>query len=466
MNFLASEWNFTMTNFTSVWSNLYHIGLLLIFLLIGNLIRNVIPFLKKSLIPSSLIGGLLLLLYNIGLSNIPGEGIEKFVINKQFMQVVTYHGLGIGFVAMTLKNNKTKGKVPFVKSIQNGALTGATYMLQAFLGIAFSVIVYVIFDNLYYDAGVLLPLSFGQGPGNAMTWDINFTSAGFFDSNGSFGLSLASIGFIVASVVGVLYINLYRKNGEINPKKEEVATNKIEDYVLENEIPETESCDKFSIQLGLVALGYGFAFLVMLGLGAISDFTNSIAWGFNFIWGVIGATIIKFIINSLHKKGVIKRQYISNYSMDRISGFAFDLMIVAGVASIEIKDISNYIWPIVILSIIGTICTTVFVRIISHKVFPEYEHESFAVNFGTLTGTASNGMILLKEIDPNFETPMSDIFTVSQLPAMIFVAPLLLLLNFSSKSFGNCLIAMGIFFVLFVLYTIFLIISSKKQKSK
>ena len=56
---------------------------------------------------------------------------------------------------------------------------------------------------------------------------------------------------------------------------------------------------------------------------------------------------------------------------------------------------------------------------------------------------------------------MSSIFIVSQLPAMIFVAPLLLLLNMSASSLTKCYIAMGIFFGLFAVYTTFLILSAK-----
>ena len=37
-------------------------------------------------------------------------------------------------------------------------------------------------------------------------------------------------------------------------------------------------------------------------------------------------------------------------------------MIVAGVAAIEINDIKNYILPIVILSLVGTVVTYVYIR--------------------------------------------------------------------------------------------------------
>jgi ESS family glutamate:Na+ symporter len=151
--------------------------------------------------------------------------------------------------------------------------------------------------------------------------------------------------------------------------------------------------------------------------------------------------------------------------MSKVSDFAFDLMIIAGVAAIDIENIANYIWVIVVLCIVGTLVTFAYVKIMTKICFKDNRHDMFLVNFGTLTGTASNGMILLRESDPHFQRESASIFIVSQLPAMIAVAPLLLMLNFSAKSLTSCLIAMGIFFLLAIIYTTVNLIICKKQKS-
>ena len=90
----------------------------------------------------------------------------------------------------------------------------------------------------------------------------------------------------------------------------------------------------------------------------------------------------------------------------------------------------------------------------------------FLVNFGTLTGTASNGMILLREVDSTFETQSSNIFIVSQFPAMVAVAPLLLLTSFAGKSPTNTYIALGIFLALAAIYTTVIFILQKKVVEK
>lgn len=470
MLFLESRWSFDLSEFASVWDPILQIVLLLTFLIIGNALRRAIPFLRKAFIPSALIGGLLLLLVNVFCE----EVIHYQLFSPRLMQILTYHSLAFGFIAMSLKIvNKGKSRLGN-KAIKNGLITGGTYMLQAVAGILVSLIFFFIGIEKFYDAGVILPLGFGQGPGNALTWDLNFSNnLGLedldlgFSGNGSFGLTIASIGFIVASIVGVIYINFYKRKGEIQ-YKEQVSNRKIEDFEMENEIEDTDSVDKTSIQLALVFLSYGLAFLIMFFFAKLSDWTgvnlfNSIAWGFNFIFGVITATLVKGIIKFLEKKQVIKKRYINNYQMDRISGFAFDMMIVAGVAAIDIDVVRDYIWLIVALSVVGTIVTFIYVKIMTKICFKDIRHESFLVNFGTLTGTASNGVILLREIDPNYETETSNIFILSQFPAMLTVAPLLLLLNLSAKSLTSCFIALAIFALLFIVYTVILIIASKNK---
>ncbi len=465
----ASSWNFTLANYDAVWAFLVQLGLLMMFLMLGNILRRTIPLFRKCLIPSALLGGGLLLIVNI-----IGKQFDFSLVDNRLMQVITYHCLAIGFAAMSLKTEKSTHKTNRAQVVEFGALQGGTYMLQAFIGLVIALILFLFTrygENVVsYICGLILPLAYGQGPGNALTWDINFTNtpAAQFVGNGSFGLSLASIGFVVASVFGVLYINIYKKRGTLSVRNGSAcdeAASQLDTNA--EEIPDNESVDKFTLQVGFVALAYAISFGFMCLLGVISDFTNSIAWGFNFLWASLAAMLIRFVVKHLRKSNLMHREYINNYQMDRISGFSFDLMIVAGVAAIEINDIKNYILPIIILSLVGTVVTYIYIRLVAKECFKGFEHEFFLMFFGTLTGTASNGMILTKEIDPGLRTPTSSLYILSNFPAMIMIAPLLLLLNFAVQSLGNAIIACAIFFTLWVVYTIFLFrrkIFKKKYK--
>ena len=447
-----------MANYDAVWGFVVQFGLLLLFLMLGNILRRKIPLFRNCLIPSALLGGGVLLIINIICKQ-----FDFVLVDKRLMQVITYHCLAVGFAAMSLKTEKSTHKTNRAQVVEFGALQGGTYMLQAFVGLGITILMFLLTQHgdkvVSYICGLILPLGFGQGPGNAMTWDLNFTNvpATMFAGNGSFGLSLASIGFVVASVFGVLYINIMKKREGLCIRNSKSLGEVVDQTNPDgSEIPDNESVDKFSLQAGFVALAYALSFGFMFLLGELSAFTNSIAWGFNFLWASLFAMLIKFVVKKLRKHEVMHRSYINNYQMDRISGFAFDLMIVAGVAAIEINDIKGYILPIVILSLVGTIVTFIYIRLVAKECFKGFEHEFFLMSFGTLTGTASNGMILMKEIDPDLRTPTSSLYILSNFPGMVMIAPLLLLLGFASQSFTNAVIAFCIFLLLFIVYTVIL----------
>ena len=453
----TSSWNFSLANYDAVWLFMVQLGLLLLFLLLGNFLRLKIPAFKKCLIPSALLGGALLLAVNIILKQF---GIV--MVDNRLMQVITYHCLAIGFAAMSLKTEKSNHKTNKAQVVEFGALQGGCYMLQAFVGLGITLVLFMLTRHgekiVSYICGLILPLAYGQGPGNALTWDINFTNtpAAQFSGNGSFGLSLASLGFVVASVFGVLYINIHKRRGNLYVRKGSIAQDYAYQVPGSDEVPDNESIDKFTLQLGFVAMAYALSYGFMCFLGSLSNFTNNIAWGFNFLWASIAAMLIRFVVKRLRKSRLMERSYINNYQMDRISGFSFDLMIVAGVAAIEINDIKSYTLPIVILSVVGTIITYVYVRQVAKECFKGFEHEFFLMSFGTMTGTASNGMILMKEIDPGLRTPTSSLYILSNFPGMVMIAPLLLLLNFAVQSLTNAAISFVIFLVLWSSYTIFL----------
>jgi Na+-driven multidrug efflux pump len=57
---VSTSWDFTLANYSAVWAFLVQLGLLLLFLMLGNILRRTIPLFRKCLIPSALLGGGLL----------------------------------------------------------------------------------------------------------------------------------------------------------------------------------------------------------------------------------------------------------------------------------------------------------------------------------------------------------------------------------------------------------------------
>ena len=69
--------------------------------------------------------------------------------------------------------------------------------------------------------------------------------------------------------------------------------------------------------------------------------------------------------------------------------------------------------------------------------------------YGMLTGTASTGVILLREIDTQFATPASHNIIYQNLWAIVLGAPMLLMLGIVPRSMTHLFICLGILVVLF-----------------
>ena len=423
----------------NVWGLLFLCATLLCSMLFANLLKKSIGFLKRSLIPTSVLGGLILLLiaslYKMITGeiffNLPifgGDGIAK-------LEIITYHGLAIGFIASTMRTtNKTKEKGRNREIFDTGCTTVATYLIQAILGLAITIVFALFVTGLIPASGVLLPFGYGQGTGQALNYGNIYQNDYGFLGGRSFGLTIAALGFLSASIGGVIYLNILQKKGKFKVSDEEVtkAIN-MEQVQGEDEVPMNGSMDKLSIQVGIVLGVYMVSFGIMYGLGELVNGVRSILFGFNFLIGVLMATLLKVLLKALRKKGVVKKQYVNSFLMNRISGFAFDLMIVAGIGAIQLDLIKDYWYVLIILGVVGALATFIYVKFVCHKLFPSYEYEEFFMMYGMLTGTASTGMILLREIDPEYQTPAADNLVFQNLPAIIFGFPMMLIAAYAPK---------------------------------
>ena len=142
--------------------------------------------------------------------------------------------------------------------------------------------------------------------------------------------------------------------------------------------------------------------------------------------------------------------------MDRIGGFAFDMMIVSGIAAIKIDLIAKYWIVLLVMGIIGAFVTFFYVLFTSKALFKDYQYEQFFAMYGMLTGTASTGIILLREIDPKFESDASSNLVYQTLPAIVFGFPMMFLPKFAGASDFNIYLTLGILLVLFIVMNVIL----------
>jgi ESS family glutamate:Na+ symporter len=192
-------------------------------------------------------------------------------------------------------------------------------------------------------------------------------------------------------------------------------------------------------------------------------------WGFNFLIGTLFGILFKWLLGRFKKAKLMSREYINNYMLNRISGFCFDIMIVAGTAAINFEEFGKFVLPFVIIVTLGAAVTFIYVLWISKHLYPDYKYEGFFSMFGMLTGTASNGMILLREIDPKFETPAANNLVLQSLAAIVLGFPVLLLMGFAPQSMTNALITLGVMVVFWAALTVFMLrtkIFKRKKKEE
>lgn len=451
----------------SVWFFIIELGVLFGAMLLANLLRRTITPLRKSLIPSSVIGGFILLIANFLYTKITGNALFE----KLTMELFTYHCLGLGFIALSLKSTDRKNSSSSGTDIFNtGVTVVATYLVQALAGLALTLGLSYVIGN-WSNSGLLLPMGFGQGPGQAYNWGHVYETATAypaFENGASFGLTVAAMGFVAASIGGVIYLQVMRKQGRVRSELFEDQTDSVSaiEVCEKGEIPLTESLDKLTVQCGLVFLTYiltfGLMYLISMGCDALGGFfvgtVKPLVWGFNFLFGSLMAMIVKSVIRFLKMKGIMKREYRNPFMLSRISGTMFDLMVVASIAAINLSAFrrKEFVLPLIILTALGGFITFFYLRGITRKLYPTYRDEAFLSLYGMLTGTASTGVILLREIDPNFETPASDNLIYQQLWAIVFGFPMLLLLGLSPKSLGMTILTLALLAVLFVAMNVIL----------
>ena len=448
---------------TQLWNGIVQIIIIATTILIANCLRRKIGFIRQLMIPTAVLGGFLLLAAKL-------TGIVK--LDLTFLELITYHCIAIGFIALSLRiPEKIEQKKGDHVGLKSGAIIVGSYMIQGVTGLLISLtLAFTVMPDLFKACGVLLPMGYGQGPGQANNIGASYEAMGFAGGR-AFGLAIAAAGYISACVVGVFYMSWLVKKGKlVRTQHEEISGSvTIDTFKSENEVPIAESLDRLSIQTALVLVVYGATFVITRELTdflsanapGLANMLNSLLWGFNFMIGSGLAIALREILKKLQATKIVTRQYQNNYLLSRISGLAFDIMIVAGIASIEIDNLSGLWIPFILMAVAGAIVTLFHLKFVCKKVYGDYYYEGLLSMYGMMTGTISSGVLLLREIDPQLETPASNNLIIGSSFAILLAVPLLVLVRLAPKSTMMTIITL---FLLLIYYFILLAIVCKRKK--
>ena len=429
-----------MSNFWdyNIWGTFSLFAILLGCLLLGSILRKVTPFLRNSLIPISVIGGGILILVSAIYRAFTGEVMFDTAFfggnGTEKLEIITYHALALGFIASTLRDSGgklTKNRLDEI--VNTGVTTVSTYLVQGILGLGITIIAAGVITGFFPAAGVLLPFGYGQGTGQALNYGTIYETEFGFIGGKSFGLSLAALGFLSASIGGVIHLNVQRLRKRLKVADKSLFQKAEQAADEPSAKPITESLDRMTVQIALIAIVYFATYGIMYLLGLLLSGMRSVIFGFNFLIGVLAAILTKMILRFLRKKSVLRREYRDNFLLTRSSNFCFDVMIISGIAAIRLDTLEKYGGLLLLLGVSGAIVTYVYLRFIAKKLFSSYCEEQFLMMYGMLTGTASTGTILLREIDGEFETPATENMIYQNLPAIVLGFPMMLLATLAPK---------------------------------
>ncbi|WP_010170732.1 sodium:glutamate symporter [Bacillus coahuilensis] len=442
----------------STWLSLLDLMYLSLFILITAILKARVSFFKKMIVPTSMIAGFLGLL-------VGPELLGLFQYNLDTLGTVVYHLMAIGFIAISLKERKLDQNRPEV--VNAGIFIVSNYLIQGIIGLGLLLVLGgVLFPNVFPGIGLLLPLGFGQGPGQAYSIGVQWQELGI-EGGGNLGLTFAGLGFVWATAFGMFAMNMLVKKG-IYPAvfhADDVKKSKVIEEDQVEELSLSDAMDKLTYQIALIALIYLITYLTinflssfLQPLGTYGATLSQLLEGFHFLIGSLYAILFRIILNFFQKKNVHLEHAPNNYLLQRIAGVSFDYMITASIAAISLYALGQYLIPVLILTTAAGIGTYFYIQWLAPKLFKRNELPNILGFYGMLTGTISTGMALVKAVDPKFESNATDNMVMGSATAIVFGLPLMFILNLPIVGFiGGEPIFYTYTFLALIVYFIFLL---------
>jgi len=420
---MANQWQYM----NSDWQYVLYLSYIFIYMFIAKVLKEKTGLFRSIIVPTSLMAGF------VGLILGP-DVIGLFKFDQNFYGSLVSHFMGVGFIRLTLAgSNEQQGK----DSVNSSIFIVANYVFQAIIGmIVVWVLIMTIKPELFSGLGLMLPLAFGQGPGFASSIGSSWDEVLPFGYIQQFGLTLATTGFLVGGIIGVILLNFYVRKYELPVERLKHLKGLQNRSVTFTSIQEISFFDTLTVQITFIALAYAITFVVMkytiIGLsylGTVGDTIASLVKGFNFLFGILVALVIKQLLKYLNSKGHRAQELVDNFTMMNVTSFAFSVMITSSVMAISIKAVKGYWELLLAISVLGALATLWFVTRLGRKAFKKNTENYILDMFGMVTGTASTGLALLRGVDPNLETDVaknlvlgSAIATPLGLPMMALLA--------------------------------------------
>lgn len=374
-------------------------------LLCGVVLRARVSLFQKFLFPSCLIGG------TLGLIGLHTGLVE---IDTSAVETLAYHFFNMSFISVGLTRENSgetseRGWRKFRGAGWMALIQGMTFPLQAVLSSALVLLMAMAGMALFPTFGFLVPLGFNEGPGQALSIGKVWESFGFANA-ATIGLTFAAAGYFCSFFVGVPLVNRGIRRGRATYGARRLPP-EVVTGILPRESPSPSAgrltlhsgnADTMAFQMALVGIVYGITYggVRLLGMLIPAD-AAAILWGFFFFFGLGVALMIRKGMQALGM------DHLADSGIQRrITGWSVDYLIVATVAAIQLQIVWQYWVPISLIAVANGILTTCLVVWFGRRL-SAFSLERTAAIYGTVTGTVSCGLLLLRICDPDFRTPVA-----------------------------------------------------------
>lgn len=396
------------------------IGLSLL-LLAGHVLRMNIRLLRRLFLPSSVIAGILGLTvlqsmqfldggipeaWTAGWSRLPG-----LLINIVFACL---------FLGITLPKVSTLWKHAGSQVIYGQIVAWGQYVVG--IGLVLFVLA-PMFDLPDMFAGIL-PVGFEGGHGTAAGLQPTFERLGW-PAGADFALTSATGGIVSAIIFGMILINWAVRKGythkELEP--ENVEEDDTISVIPIGERPsagrltvKSDAIETFSLHLAIVSVALLIGYMIKEGLVFIEGLIPALArHGFFESFPLFPLCMIGGLIVQIFEEKFDKRKLIDIGLTRRIQNTALDYLIVAAISTIRLNVILAGLVPLLILIVAGIVWNVFCVTVLARRILPDAWFERAIAEMGQSMGVTATGLLLLRVVDPDYETPAADAFAYKQL---------------------------------------------------
>ena len=398
------------------WTGLDVVDLLVlcVFLVLAKAMASWIPGFRRLAMPPAVLAGALALLCG-------PSGLELVPLGNHTLEAIVYHGLALVFLCLGLQTMGTqeRGKgarsvafaIPFLTCGQ------AVFGLLVVLGWS------ALLEPLHPGVGLMLPLGFSQGPGQALSLGTAWEQMGM-ESGGQIGLTVAALGYLVCIVLGLGMFHGARRFGWADPPLPDAEASPGSDPA---EAPAAREDDVGMEPLmgqvalvGTLYLGVYTALVTIAGSLADKPQLAAMIWGFHFLFAIILATLVRSARTALRWD-----RPTDNVLLGRLGVVAVDLTAAAAIAAIQFEEVAAYAAPIAALVVPGALATLLSCLWFAKRAFPDRPFAHALVMFGAMTGTLPTGMTLLRLEDPALSGAAARSMIVGVALSIVPAAPLL-----------------------------------------